>query len=104
MSPGCRKDLCDYCACNGRTCENQGLSKEHNKVALVWRYLHPLQTRKLPLPPQDGTESVRPPAAFGNMKTITARSGHALLLEYQEERPLFMLQRGMGMRLTTYYR
>jgi hypothetical protein len=38
------------------------------------------------------------------LKTITARNGHALLLEYQEERPLFMLQRGMGMRLSTYYR
>jgi hypothetical protein len=27
-----------------------------------------------------------------------------LLLEYLEERPLLMLQPGMGMRLTTYYR
>jgi hypothetical protein len=30
--------------------------------------------------------------------------GHVLLLEYLEERPLMMLQTGMGMRLTTYYR
>jgi uncharacterized protein len=27
-----------------------------------------------------------------------------LLLEYLEERPLLLLQPGMGMRLTTYYR
>jgi hypothetical protein len=47
----------------------------------------------------------RPPAAFKNLKSLSAGSpGHLLLLEYLEERPLLMLQPGMGMRLTTYYR
>jgi hypothetical protein len=47
----------------------------------------------------------RPPAAFKNLKSLSAGSpGHLLLLEYLEERPMLMLQPGMGMRLTTYYR
>lgn len=48
---------------------------------------------------------VRPPAAFKTVKGLSAATpGHVLLLEYMEERPLMMLQTGMGMRLTTYYR
>jgi hypothetical protein len=51
------------------------------------------------------THICRPPAAFKNLKSLSAGSpGHLLLLEYLEERPLLMLQPGMGMRLTTYYR
>jgi hypothetical protein len=47
----------------------------------------------------------RPPAAFKTVKSLSASSpGHVLLLEYLEQRPLMMLQTGMGMRLTTYYR
>lgn len=46
-----------------------------------------------------------PPAAFKTVKSLSASSpGHVLLLEYLEQRPLMMLQTGMGMRLTTYYR
>lgn len=47
----------------------------------------------------------RPPAALKTIKSLSAvTAGHMLLLEYLEERPLMMLQTGMGMRLTTYYR
>eukprot|EP00775_Hariotina_reticulata_P011322 gene11322-11472_t len=47
----------------------------------------------------------RPPAAFKTIRSLSATSqGHVLLLEYLEERPLLLLQPGMGMRLTTYYR
>jgi hypothetical protein len=47
----------------------------------------------------------RPPAALKTFKSLSAQTqGHVLLLEYLEERPLMMLQTGMGMRLTTYYR
>lgn len=51
------------------------------------------------------TDSLRPPAAFKTIKSLSAASpGHILLLEYIEERPLMLLQPGMGVRLTTYYR
>lgn len=47
----------------------------------------------------------RPPAALKTFKSLSAQTqGHVLLLEYLEERPLMLLQTGMGMRLTTYYR
>jgi hypothetical protein len=47
----------------------------------------------------------RPPAALKTIKSLSAvTAGHMLLLEYLEERPLMVLQTGMGMRLTTYYR
>lgn len=47
----------------------------------------------------------RPPAAFKTPKSLSAATtGHMVLLEYMEERPLMLLQPGMGMKLTTYYR
>lgn len=47
----------------------------------------------------------RPPAALRTPKSLSAASpGHVLLLEYMEQRPLLMLQPGMGLRLTTLYR
>eukprot|EP00882_Tetradesmus_deserticola_P023410 GHRQ01025473.1.p1 GENE.GHRQ01025473.1~~GHRQ01025473.1.p1 ORF type:complete len:184 (+),score=97.85 GHRQ01025473.1:36-587(+) len=81
-----------------------GFKPGMNFVVPVWMRLQPLRTAAVGclLPPD---LPCRPPAAFKNLKSLSASSpGHVLLLEYMQERPLLLLQPGMGMRLTTYYR
>lgn len=86
-----------------RTLHELGIYTDHSIVVPVFRDIHPIPTlRKCALPPPD--EPRRPPAAFKALKTLTAKDAHAILVEYLEERPLYVLQRGMGLRLTTYYR
>lgn len=83
----------------------QYISPTSNTLVAYYRQLHPLPSAGPCIVPAQGPGiPVRPPGAFKTMRTITGRDGHALLLEYLEERPLFVMQRGMGARLTTYYR
>eukprot|EP00798_Chlamydomonas_sp_ICE-L_P013935 gene13935-19866_t len=75
-------------------------------------------------PAVESQQFMRPPSAFrkkqeltssdgqllsihgvkGKKQELTACDGHLLLLEYMEQAPVFLAQRGMGVKLTTYYK
>ncbi|KAG0472053.1 hypothetical protein HPP92_016599 [Vanilla planifolia] len=46
---------------------------------------------------------MRPPGAFKKKSELSVKDGHVFLMEYCEERPLFLGNVGMGARLVTYY-
>ncbi|KAI3689257.1 hypothetical protein L2E82_47210 [Cichorium intybus] len=69
--------------------------------------LHLVRTRIHLLPraqklPGDN-KSLRPPGSFKKKSDLSAKDGHAFLMEYCEERPLLLGNTGMGARLCTYY-
>ncbi|WOL14715.1 transcription initiation factor TFIID subunit 1 [Canna indica] len=61
-------------------------------------YLWP-KAQKLP----GENRPLRPPGAFKKKSELSVKDGHVFLLEYCEERPLFLGNVGMGARLCTYY-
>ena len=69
--------------------------------------LHLVRTRIHLLPraqklPSDN-KSLRPPGSFKKKSDLSAKDGHAFLMEYCEERPLLLGNTGMGARFCTYY-
>ncbi|KIY95912.1 Transcription initiation factor TFIID subunit 1 [Monoraphidium neglectum] len=83
----------------------RGIGPSTLTVIPVWRQLQALPTKAAnSIPDPSSGLPVRPPAAFKTKQQLGGGDGHVLLLEHFEERPMFMLQPGMGVRLGTYYR
>eukprot|EP00850_Spirogloea_muscicola_P019470 SM000191S05219 [mRNA] locus=s191:109330:119214:+ [translate_table: standard] len=70
--------------------------------------LHMVRTTIMPWPfastVPDESKPRKPPRAFRKISELSLRDGHAVLMEYCEERPLLLSNAGMAARLGTYYR
>jgi hypothetical protein len=83
--------------------ESQDVAAAGCVVLLVGRAITPLPHRIASAVP--GPDRPRaPPAAFQSVAEFTARDGHVFVVEYSEQHPLLLSNRGMGARRTCWYR